>query len=114
MCDVYVYQALFDEYGVNVRLSLITLLRSAVKNKLGRNDELVAVEDSKLAVLLNGMRASAAPETAELIRKAIADQALDCGDTRGPFQTTASIGLAWLRKEETMDDLFERADSVLF
>lgn len=111
LLDVDEFTGLHERHGAEAELSVLRGVSSTLGANLQESDLLARFDKGLFAVVLIGVPATDAPRVAETLRTAVAGQ--QYGDS-GEIRVTLSIGLAWLRKDETLDDLIERADAVLF
>lgn len=102
------------EHGEAALTALADRVSHVLAETLTEDDVLARLDTTRFGVLLNDVRASAATEIAESLRAAVAGATTEWAGAAAPLRTTLSGGAAFLREGEGLDELTERADSVLF
>lgn len=105
-------EAFAQAHGAADVEALIAAFAQVLADSLQPEDIVGRFGEKQFAVLLNDVRASAAASITEGLRAAVA--ALEVPLAAGPARVTLSGGAAFLREGEVLEELVERADTVLF
>ncbi len=114
LIDIDHFGTVVETCGAAAAARVLDTVAATLQANIREQDTIAHFEGNLFAVLLTDLAVSAAPAVAELLRKAVAAAPIDPGQDLQPLAVTVSIGMAWLRQDESLDDLLERADTVLF
>jgi len=112
MVDLDHFKRVNDEHGHATGDLVLKEACTRMSGGLRRGDELARYGGEEFVVLLPNCNGPGARLVAERVRQRIARGGIDIGETVLPV--TASIGIAWLREEESVESLIDRADKALY
>lgn len=112
--DIDHFGQVIAEHGEQPAGQLLRTLADTLRRNLKGRDLIAHFGGNAFAILLSDVPATATAGVAEQLRAAVEDAELHIDNVAAPVKLTVSIGLARLRVDESIDDLIERADSVLF
>lgn len=112
VCDLDRFKAINDTYGHSSGDSVIAAFAGCLNTAAGRNHRVGRVGGEEFAVLLTGMNAVAGRLFAEGVRTTFRELAVPGLPRDERF--TASFGVAEWLPDESIADLFARADAALY
>jgi diguanylate cyclase (GGDEF)-like protein len=113
MLDLDHFKAVNDTYGHPAGDRVLVALADALRQSMREVDVVGRLGGEEFAILMPDTSAEAATQAAERIRRAIEALVLDIDGQRLAF--TASFGVAVFgRADDTIHDLFTRADRALY
>lgn len=112
MLDLDHFKSVNDSFGHNIGDIVLKKTAASIKSHLREGDIAVRVGGEEFAVFLILDKADSIDETAERIRNEI--RSLDFSKHMGSRKQTISGGIALRKKNESLEDLFSRADSCLY
>jgi two-component system, cell cycle response regulator len=110
MADIDNFKQTNDQYGHQVGDEVLTEFARLLQDNSREEDLAARYGGEEFAVLLVQAESQQAIKQAERIRAVF--EIAEVGSAR--VKTTASFGVATLRKGETLDDLIKRADDALY
>lgn len=112
--DVDHFKAVNDRYGHDVGDCVLRHTAAALRGALGEEAQVARMGGEEFLVLLPGRELEEARAIAELLRRAVAERVMDCGDFQGHI--TASFGVGYERPEigRRPDTLLKLADEALY
>lgn len=114
MIDIDNFKNYNDTLGHLAGDQCLRMVATILRTNLRPTDLYARFGGEEFSVLLSGISDDAAIMTAERLRKAVADEVIKDRHGSTLDSVTISIGIAKFRKEESMDDLIERADQNLY
>ena len=112
MFDVDHFKKVNDTRGHAAGDEVLRVLTATARETLRGADVLGRIGGEEFAVLLPETDLTAASKAAERLRFAAEAMRLECdGQT---FSVTVSLGVVLLNKDESLEDLFKRADQALY
>jgi diguanylate cyclase (GGDEF)-like protein len=112
LLDVDHFKAINDRQGHGRGDLVIAQVGQVLRATVRRDDCVARWGGEEFLVLLPGATIEAARETAERIRKAVAQQILRDEDDAVPL--TVTVGVADWRSDESLDHTIDRADRALY
>ncbi len=110
--DVDFFKRVNDEYGHQAGDKVLRVVAQMLSENIRDADFVARYGGEEFVVVLPGTQQQAAMRVGENIRKAIEGCAFHFRDK--PVKVTASAGIAEIQSNETVEQLFERADKALY
>ncbi|MBK9384010.1 MAG: HDOD domain-containing protein [Planctomycetes bacterium] len=112
--DVDHFKSVNDRFGHDVGDCVLRATASALRSALGEEAQVARMGGEEFLVLLPGRGLVEACAIGELLRRAVAERTIECGEFRGNI--TASFGVAFEQPEpgRRPDDLLKLADEALY
>lgn len=115
MTDVDHFKRFNDSYGHRIGDQVLKTLAHILKSGVRDTDTPARYGGEEFAVILPEIELDAALGLADRLRQALAGKRLTNRTTGADYGAiTISVGLARLRRDESLDDLIARADSALY
>ena len=112
MCDVDDFKKINDSYGHNIGDLALKKLARLLKEKLRINDFISRYGGEEFTVILPNTDLSGAAKASESLLSFINKSVFSYKNNKIPL--TISIGVSHLKKSDTADTVFDRADSALY
>jgi diguanylate cyclase len=115
MTDIDHFKKFNDTYGHLTGDQVLRLVATSIKQNVKGLDTAARFGGEEFAVILPGCGLRGAIQVGELVRKAVMSRELvkrSTGENLG--RVTISVGVAMLRKDDTVNSLIERADQGLY
>jgi diguanylate cyclase (GGDEF)-like protein len=113
MIDLDHFKAINDRYGHGAGDGVLIALAALLRRNLRQSDSIGRAGGEEFALLLDGSSEKAAAGVVERLRQEFG-ATVHAGAARSAFQTTLSAGVARLRRDMTVLDWREAADSALY
>lgn len=110
--DVDHFKAINDNHGHECGDITLAAVAQAIKKSMRKSDVLFRYGGEEFVVLLSETDLPGAQVAAERIRRSIAASVISYD--MAALNVTASIGVAALRKDDTVDALVKRADTAMY
>jgi diguanylate cyclase (GGDEF)-like protein len=110
--DLDHFKRVNDTYGHAAGDAVLVETAALVREVKRQDDLLCRYGGEEFLLILQGTSRPNAVTFAERLRERLAAHAVRTG--RGTLRVTASIGVAELRKDDTLESLFKRADKALY
>ena len=116
MIDIDRFKQLNDSYGHQVGDRVLIAFAESCQALLRSDDRLARFGGEEFAVLLDGVSLRNAMKRAKGICEAVASAsyAVDNEDKSGHFAVTVSVGVAEMRREDSVEAIVKRADDALY
>ncbi len=115
MIDVDHFKRINDNYGHIVGDEVLRFIAGKMKAVIKGRDIISRYGGEEFAIILPNTPLSGALHIAEEVRKTISASRLTRKASQQVLdQVTVSIGVAWYRKQESLDDFIHRADRALY
>ena len=112
MLDIDFFKKVNDTYGHMCGDEVLKNLTKIVSANLRKSDIFGRIGGEEFAIMLNNVDKNGALNVAQKIRKEISNNILELKGIK--INITASLGLAMLEHEDTLDSLYNRADKALY
>lgn len=112
MLDLDHFKNINDGFGHLAGDEILKAVVDQIKTCVRQTDICFRYGGEEFLVLLNNANLANARLIAERIRMTISELTVDT--TKGPLQVTVSTGLAMMKKDDTQQDLINRADQALY
>ena len=110
--DLDHFKQINDTHGHDVGDEVLRQLASCLRDFTRYHDVVARVGGEEFAIVAPNLDVALLQKLAERIRQAIAQMVIETGNVR--LRVTASVGLAVWDKRESADDLYRRADKMLY
>lgn len=110
--DIDHFKQFNDQYGHATGDKVLKSVCDVMQNTLRRSDMLFRYGGEEFAVILSPTETHLAKQIAERLRKAVSDLTLKYNNEN--LSITISLGAAELKKQDTPDAIFKRADEALY
>ena len=110
--DIDNFKQINDSFGHKAGDRALALIARILKESLRETDFIARYGGEEFVVLLPGAAPEDALKVAELMRKAVASAGMHSHNK--PVEITISGGLGSLQAEESIEQLFERADKAMY
>ncbi len=115
MIDIDHFKRINDNYGHIVGDEVLRFIAAKMKAVIKGRDIISRYGGEEFAIILPNTPLSGALHIAEEVRKIISTSKLTRKASQQVLdQITVSIGVAWYRKKENLDDFIHRADRALY
>lgn len=114
LLDLDNFKALNDRYGHIAGDRVLATVADVLRKQFRPGDILVRYGGDEFAVLLPGVDCERAELIAERVRTAVADGAIPDESGAEVMRVTASIGIAELGSDNTLDALLHAADEAMY
>ncbi len=114
MIDIDHFKEFNDVYGHLSGDQCLRMAASTLRDKMRPTDLLSRYGGEEFSVLLSGASISDCRIVAERLRRAVADKKIKDRHGNELPSVTISIGIAQLKHNDSIEDLFERADKSLY
>ncbi len=113
--DIDDFKRINDTFGHQVGDKILKFIASTLGKNVRGNDILARYGGEEFAVILPDTNFDGAMRVAENLRKAVAARQLTTGSNGKVIgRITASIGVSCFRKDEPLDDFFDRVDKLMY
>lgn len=112
VCDIDHFKQVNDNYGHLAGDKALRLLASVLTNGLRSSDYVARYGGEEFVILMPATRCSEAARILDKLRKAIAGSPFNFKGT--PVPVTVSIGVSQVQHGDTPEELFARADDLLY
>jgi diguanylate cyclase (GGDEF)-like protein len=114
LLDIDNFKKINDTYGHLIGDKVLVLVASIIKNRLREIDLVGRYGGEEIIILLLGANKKSAYSIAEEIREKIASSPLKLNNKNKNLTVTASLGVAELTKEKTLEELIKKADQAMY
>ncbi len=111
--DIDHFKTINDTYGHRTGDTVLVLVAKTLKNVLRRTDFLVRYGGDEFSIILYNTRLQQSSDVGEKIRRLIAYENLSKRENED-FHITLSIGIASIRKSDSVESFIHRADECLY
>jgi diguanylate cyclase len=112
--DIDHFKRVNDTHGHLAGDRVIQHIGTTVKRNIKGRDVVARLGGEEFAVLLTDAPFSGASAVAEQLRDAISAQDVELPGGDGSISVTVSLGVGWLRTDETFEKLIDRTDKALY
>ncbi len=112
MLDIDYFKKVNDTYGHMAGDEVLKKFTQIISKNLRKSDIFGRVGGEEFAIMLHNTDGNIARQVAEKIRKQIENNSVRFQDKN--INITVSLGVAELKKEDTLDSLFNKADKALY
>jgi len=113
-CDLDYFKLINDQYGHQIGDEVLKGISRQLQAGIREYDRVARYGGEEFLIMLPQTKAEIAAEIAERLRLSIERWRLIHQEKLWPFEITISLGVAELKKDETMASLIDRADKALY